>query len=96
MASGGAGYVRGLRARGALRARRDAGYFGLTRAGQWNLCGRVASFANCSDFSLCERTPPSKRLGPEEYVFGPQSPAVLGLDGGFDTRAGERVDVRTQ
>ena len=69
----------------------QAGYFGLTRAGLWNFYGRVAPFADCRQFTppkgtaqLCETTPPSKRPGPETYVFGGSSPAVRAFGGPFN------------
>jgi 4-amino-4-deoxy-L-arabinose transferase-like glycosyltransferase len=60
------------------------GTTGLSRNGVWNFYGRVAGFADCSEFTpppgtrpLCERTPPSRRIGNELYVFDTQrSPAV--------------------
>jgi hypothetical protein len=67
----------------------QAGYFGLTRAGLWNLYGRVGPFADCRQFTppkgtaqLCETTPRSKRPGPDTYVFG-GSPAVRAFGGPF-------------
>ena len=56
----------------------------LTSNNAWNLYGRVATWANCSDFTppagtsgLCEYTHVSKRGYPssENYIYGPESPA---------------------
>ena len=70
----------------------QAGYFGLTRAGLWNLYGRVAPFADCRQFTppkgtagLCETTPGSKRPGPDTYVFG-SSPAIRAFGGPFNAK----------
>jgi Dolichyl-phosphate-mannose-protein mannosyltransferase len=60
-----------------------SGLSGLTTNGNWNLYGRVAPWADCTEFDppqgtqhLCEATPPSERTGgAEQYIYGPQSPA---------------------
>jgi hypothetical protein len=59
-------------------------YVGLTRAGQWNLYGAVAPFADCSQFEppagtepLCDPRPEAERPNTEQYIFDPAvSPAV--------------------
>jgi hypothetical protein len=56
---------------------RTNGHFVLgSPVGNWNLYGRVAPFADCGSFTppkgtrvLCERKPPDKRPGPNEYIF---------------------------
>jgi hypothetical protein len=61
----------------------ETGYTGLTRAGGWNLYGRVGPFADCDRFTppdgtrvLCEDRPESERPGPNSYIFGPGTPAA--------------------
>jgi hypothetical protein len=80
------------------------GYFGIaTRAGAWNLYGRVAPFADCHKFTppsgtavLCESTPPEQRTASvEDYLYDPsRSPAdrAFGNGGGpfFATQAADR------
>ncbi len=55
-------------------------YLGIDDMSGWNLYSRVASFADCRDFTppagtkvLCESTPPSQRLGAFEYSWDPNS-----------------------
>jgi hypothetical protein len=69
----------------------ETGHTGLTRAGAWNLYGRVGPFADCGRFTppdgtrvLCERRPEGDRPGPNSYVFGPGTPAVRAYGGLFD------------
>lgn len=59
---------------------------GLTTNGNWNLYGRVASWADCSKFTppggteqLCDRTPLSQRAdrNGEWYIYRTDSPAQL-------------------
>jgi hypothetical protein len=59
------------------------GSFGLTRHTFWYPYSRVGPFADCSRFTppeatrvLCERTPKSRRPGPEAYLFHPATPGV--------------------
>jgi 4-amino-4-deoxy-L-arabinose transferase-like glycosyltransferase len=67
------------------------GYTGITRAGAWNLYGRVGPFADCSKFTppkgtraLCERTPPERRASPGSYVMSPEySPGHKAFGGPF-------------
>lgn len=67
------------------------GYTGLTRAGSWNLYGRVAPIADCSKFTpppgtrvLCETAPTSERPSPEAYIFDQAaSPAVRAFGNPF-------------
>jgi 4-amino-4-deoxy-L-arabinose transferase-like glycosyltransferase len=56
------------------------GYWGLQRESAYNVYARVATFANCHDFtppkgtaSLCPKGPD---LGPAGYQYAPNSPAV--------------------
>ncbi len=58
------------------------GVFGLSRFSGWPLYGRVASFADCRQFTpppgtrgLCQTTPASSRPGPLFYVWNHHSPA---------------------
>jgi len=55
---------------------RAVGHTGLSRNGIWNLYGRVAPFADCSQFTpprgtevLCEQTPRSARPLTSQYTF---------------------------
>jgi 4-amino-4-deoxy-L-arabinose transferase-like glycosyltransferase len=61
----------------------STGTWSITRAGNYNLYARAATFANCHKFTpppgtarLCEDTPPARRPGPSFYAFG-ASPANL-------------------
>lgn len=56
---------------------------GLVRASGWYVYARAAPFADCEEFTppartahLCERTAPSRRPGPNDYIFDAKSPAV--------------------
>jgi hypothetical protein len=56
--------------------------FGLSRFSGWPLYGRVAPFADCSQFKppagtagLCQTTPPGARSGPAFYLWNTDSPA---------------------
>src|SRR4051812_9755328 len=70
---------------------RTTGYAGITRAGSWNLYGRVGPFAECSKFTppegtrkLCQRTPPDKRPNPGAYVLTETySPGIKAFGGPF-------------
>ena len=62
-----------------------SGLSGLTTNGNWNLYGRVATWADCTKFTpppgteqLCDPRPPAQRAGRngQFYVYSPQSPAV--------------------
>jgi hypothetical protein len=67
------------------------GFTGFTRAGAWNLYGRVAPFADCSKFTppegtrrVCEHTPRSGRPPPGAYVLETDySPGMKHLRGPF-------------
>ena len=69
----------------------ETGHTGLTRAGGWNLYGRVAPFADCERFdppsgtsALCERRPENQRPGPAVYIFDAgESPAQRAFDDPF-------------
>ncbi|MGH2781955.1 MAG: hypothetical protein ACRDLA_11235, partial [Thermoleophilaceae bacterium] len=89
----------------------ETGYTGLTRAGDWNLYGRVGPFADCEQFTppdgtrvLCEETPEGERPGPNSYIFGPGTPAVGAFEDPFraspeeNERVGEfaRAALRNQ
>lgn len=78
-------------------------YWGVTTpAGAWNLYARVASFANCHDFTpppgtsaLCESTPPAQRTtSVEQYDFDPATPAYIAFGKGagpfWSTQASNR------
>jgi hypothetical protein len=74
------------------------GSFGLTQVSGRVLYGRVAPFADCSQFTppagtevLCEQTPPDQRYGPDYYMWTPGSVAVdrFGLDPADDAKLGE-------
>jgi len=65
---------------------------GLTTNSNWNLYGRVATWADCTKFTpppgtqqLCEATPPAQRAGRsgQFYVYNQQSPAVQLLGPGY-------------
>jgi 4-amino-4-deoxy-L-arabinose transferase-like glycosyltransferase len=71
--------------------------FGIAPSSGWHLYHRVASFADCEEFTppedtemLCESTPPSERPGGDFYLFDPQSPAVREFEfiGREDRRVG--------
>jgi len=70
----------------------STGHWGLTRAGQWNLYGAVAPFADCSKFdppagteALCDARPRSQRPGTEQFIFDrASSPAVQAFGTPFD------------
>ena len=74
-----------------IEQNRETGYTGMTRAGSWNLYGRVAPFADCERFDppqgtrpLCEKLPEDQRPGPSVYIFdGAQSPAQRAFDDPF-------------
>jgi Dolichyl-phosphate-mannose-protein mannosyltransferase len=77
----------------------ETGYTGLTRAGGWNLYGRVAPFADCGRFTppagtrvLCEDTPEDERPGPNVYIFGGDTPAARAFGDPF--RATEEENER--
>lgn len=62
----------------------DSGLSGLTTNGNWNIYGRVAPWADCSDFTppvgtrqLCQYTTPAQRgwQSSEDYIYLPSSPA---------------------
>jgi hypothetical protein len=62
----------------------ETGLSGLTTNGNWNLYGRVAPFADCTQFTppsgtegLCDSVPPDQRHGRnvEWYIFIAESPA---------------------
>lgn len=62
----------------------ETGLSGLTTNGDWNLYGRVAPFADCTQFTppdgtegLCDPTPPQEREGRnvEWYIYSSISPA---------------------
>ncbi|HEX8073611.1 MAG TPA: hypothetical protein VF545_01385 [Thermoleophilaceae bacterium] len=69
---------------GYLAAAHDqTGQWSLARHGAYHFYGRVAPFADCSEFTppagtgeLCEATPKSRRAGPLFYIFNSHSPAV--------------------
>ncbi|MFL5870305.1 MAG: ArnT family glycosyltransferase [Solirubrobacterales bacterium] len=74
------------------------GTFGLTRVSGRVLYGRVAPFADCSQFDppagtsvLCEQTPPDQRPGPDFYSWDARSVAVqrFGLDPSDDAKLGK-------
>ena len=81
----------------------ETGYTGLTRAGGWNLYGRVAPFADCDEFdppagtrTLCEARPPDDRPGPNSYIFdGAESPAVREFGNLFETTQAENDKVES-
>lgn len=59
-----------------------AGELSIGPAPGWHLYGMVAHYADCTAFApppgtrkLCERTPPSRRLGLNFYLYDPRSPA---------------------
>jgi hypothetical protein len=59
------------------------GRFEIGPSPGWRLYGRVAPFADCSQFTppagteaLCHANPPEGRAGSDWYVFLPESPAV--------------------
>jgi hypothetical protein len=71
----------------------ETGYTGLTRAGTWNMYGRIGPFADCERFTppkgtrvLCEDTPEDERPGPNSYIFGPDTPAVRAFGDPFSAR----------
>jgi hypothetical protein len=80
---------------------RETGYTGITRAGGWNLYGRVAPFADCGRFTppegtraLCEETPEAARPGPNSYIFDTAtSPAIREFGTLFETTQGENDRV---
>jgi hypothetical protein len=58
----------------------DGRYLGLTDMRGWNLYGRVAPFADCSEFTppsgtraLCDERPPDQRPGPFGYIWDENS-----------------------
>jgi hypothetical protein len=62
----------------------DTGESGLTTNSDWNLYGRAAPFADCTEFTppagtegLCDPVPPSRRVGrnAEWYIYLGDSPA---------------------
>jgi hypothetical protein len=66
----------------ALAQQSATGDFGLSRFSGWPLYGRVAPFADCTQFTppagtagLCQANPPSERPGPLFYVWWDGSPA---------------------
>lgn len=67
---------------------RATGETGLSRRGIWHYYGRVAPFADCSEFlappgtaALCESTPPAQRPTTDAYIFNWwYSPAVRTFD----------------
>jgi hypothetical protein len=70
------------------------GTFGLTSSTGAFLYGRVATFADCSDFTppanerwLCVDTPAGQRPDAEYYVWSPSSPLLHGPAGPFSTTA---------
>jgi len=85
-----------------LEQRGETGYTGLTKAGGWNLYGRVAPFADCDRFDppegtrrLCERRPEDRRPGPNSYIFdGSESPAHRAFDDPFAASSDESGRVR--
>jgi 4-amino-4-deoxy-L-arabinose transferase-like glycosyltransferase len=59
------------------------GRFEIAPAQGWHLYGRVASFADCEQFTppkatraLCETTPPAQRPGGNYYLYFHESPAI--------------------
>jgi hypothetical protein len=66
-----------------IAAHDQTGQWSLARHGAYHFYGRVAPFADCSNFTppagtraLCEATPKSTRPGPLFYIFDVHSPAV--------------------
>ena len=62
----------------------ETGLSGLTTNGNWNIYGRVAPWADCTDFTpplgtrqLCQYTTPAQRgwHSSEDYIYLPSSPA---------------------
>jgi hypothetical protein len=66
-----------------VAAHSETGVWSLARNGAYNFYGRVAPFADCSEFTppagtraLCQRSRPFERPSTQWYIFAGRSPAV--------------------
>lgn len=79
---------------------RKTGFTGYTQAGNWNLYGRAATFADCQAFTpprgtsvLCEKRPPAERESANTYIFSTtDSPAIKAF--GVPFYAGRKANER--
>lgn len=73
---------------------------GLVQASGWYLYARAAPFAECGEFDpppgtahLCQRSEPSRRPGPNDYIFDAKSPAVKAYGSPYTASASANAEL---